>query len=174
VANGHEYTLDAVVLATGFVAADIDLYMKVVGRNGEDLMDRWKKTGAEAYKGTTVTGFPNLCFLLGPNTGLGHNSVLHMMESQVNYIMHYLHYLEGLPGDSFLDIKGDVQTRYNQNLQQQFRGTVWNSGCKSWYINAAGKNTTLYPRLTVSFRRQTKVFDPEAYHQLGAPTEKRP
>ena len=163
VAGGRFYPQDIVVLATGFVAADIDLYLQVIGKNGKNLIDEWKTSGAEVYLGTTVSGYPNLCFLLGPNTGLGHNSVVHMMESQMNYVMKYLAFLEKAGEGSFLDVKADVQQRYNEQLQQQFTGTVWSSGCKSWYTNAAGKNTTLYPRLSVTFRRLTKRFDPAAY-----------
>jgi len=166
VANGRFYPLDAVVFGTGFIAADIDLYLKVIGPGGENLIDRWKETGAEAYLGTTVAGFPNLCFLLGPNTGLGHNSVLHMMESQMNYVMGYLQHLAQLPEGTGLDIKEDVQRRYNTELQKKFKGTVWSSGCKSWYLNAAGKNTTLYPRLSAGFRRRTKNFDAASYRQV--------
>lgn len=165
-ADGTEHALDAVILATGFVAADINVYTRVIGPHGRDLVEEWKETGAEAYLGTTVAGYPNLGFLLGPNTGLGHNSVVHMMESQMHYLLQYLRYLEQREEGSFLDVKADVQDAYNRRLQEQFSGTVWSSGCQSWYLNAAGKNTTLYPRLTVTFRRQTRQFDPAAY-RLG-------
>lgn len=166
VANGRLHPLDAVVFGTGFIAADIHLYLQVIGPGGDNLIDRWKVTGAEAYRGTTVAGFPSLCLLLGPNTGLGHNSVVHMMESQLNYVMGYLQHLEQMPEGAYLDVKEDVQRRYNTDLQRKFKGTVWSSGCQSWYLNAAGKNTTLYPRLSARFRRQTKRFDPAVYRQV--------
>jgi cation diffusion facilitator CzcD-associated flavoprotein CzcO len=162
-AGGKTHLLDAVVFATGFVAADIELYMKVTGIDGENLMDQWKRTGAEAYLGTTVAGYPNLCFMLGPNTGLGSNSVVHMMESQMNYIMRYIEFLEKTGEGSFLDLKPDVQEKYNRGLQKKFDGTVWSSGCKSWYINRAGKNTTIFPRLATTFRRLTRTFDASVY-----------
>jgi cation diffusion facilitator CzcD-associated flavoprotein CzcO len=162
-AGGRLHPLDAVVFATGFIAADIDLYLIVIGLHGKNLVDEWKRTGAEAYLGTSITGYPNLCFLLGPNTGLGHNSVVHMMESQMNYIIQYIAFLESKAEGSYLDVKPDAQETYNERLQQQFKGTVWSSGCKSWYLNAAGKNTTLYPRLSVTFRKKTKRFNPSAY-----------
>lgn len=172
IAGGKQYTFDAVVFATGFVAADIELYVKIIGVDGENLIDRWKNTGAEAYLGTTVTGYPNLCFILGPNTGLGSNSVVHMMESQMNYIMQYIKFLEKSEG-GFLDLKPAVQEAYNKKLQKQFNGTVWSSGCKSWYINRTGKNTTIFPRLATTFRRLTKNFDPSVYRLCRAEIEKK-
>lgn len=171
VAGGVTYPLDAVVHATGFVAADFDIELKIVGLNGQDLIQKWKEIGAEAYLGTTVSGFPNLALILGPNTGLGHNSVVHMMESQMTYVMQYIQHLEKAGSGSYLDVKEDVQSRYNQRLQEQFKGTVWSSGCKSWYINAAGKNTTLFPRLSVTFRKLLKKFDASAYRLVKQTTE---
>lgn len=162
--DGIEYSLDAVIFATGFVAADVNLYTKVIGREGRDLVEEWKEKGAEAYLGSTVSGYPNLAFILGPNTGLGHNSVLHMMESQMNYIMQYIEYLEKSGEGSFLELKREVQQAYNERLQEQFKGTVWASGCQSWYMNRNGKNTTLYSRLTYTFRKETKKFQPAVYH----------
>ncbi|MBK9460660.1 MAG: hypothetical protein IPN94_14835 [Sphingobacteriales bacterium] len=88
------------------------------------LIDEWRKNGAEAYLGATVSGYPNMAFILGPNTGLGHSSVVHMMESQMNYLMQYLEQLEKGGSNARLDLKPQVQTAYNQHLQQQFDGTV--------------------------------------------------
>ena len=165
--DGQEYAVDTAIFATGFVVADLDLYIKIIGLHNQNLVDEWKANGAEAYLGTTVSGYPNLAFLLGPNTGLGHNSIVHMIESQMNYIMQYIEYLEKGPGVMFLDLKNDVQDAYNERIQKQLQQTVWASGCKSWYVNARGKNTTLYPRLTLTFRKETKRFDPLAYHRHG-------
>lgn len=169
--DGQEHQLDAVIFATGFVAADINFYTKVIGREGQDLTEEWKKKGAEAYLGTTVAGYPNLAIMLGPNTGLGHNSVILMMEAQMNYIMQYLAYLEKNGEGSYLDVKKTIQQVYNKRIQSQFKGTVWTSGCHSWYMNAQGKNTTLYPRLPLDFRKETNKFYPQAY-QLMQPTTK--
>ena len=144
--DGKEYALDAAVFATGFEVADLNLYIKILGLHNQNLVEEWKSTGAEAYLGTTVSGYPNLAFLLGPNTGLGHNSILHMIEFQMNYIMQYLEYLQKSGDDVFLDLKKDVQDAYNERIQKQLKKTVWSSGCKSWYMNANGKNTTLFTR----------------------------
>ncbi len=165
-ADGKEYSFDAVIFATGFVAADINVYTRLIGRGERILTEEWEEQGAEAYLGTTVAGYPNMAFILGPNTGLGHNSVVHMMESQMNYVMQYISFLEKNHEGSSLDIKKAVQDAYNQKLHQQFNGTVWTSGCQSWYTNAQGKNTTLYPRLTLTFRKKTKKFNPADYQLI--------
>ncbi len=166
-ATGQEHSVDVVILGTGFQVADLNYPVQFIGKTNENLFDVWKKTGGEAYKGVTTANFPNLAFLLGPNTGLGHNSVIHMMESQMNYIMQYIHQIEGLGERGYLDVKESVQTRYNQHLQQQFEGTVWTTGCRSWYVNEAGKNTTLYPRLNTHFRRLTSRFVLSDYQAIN-------
>jgi cation diffusion facilitator CzcD-associated flavoprotein CzcO len=162
-ADGKEHPLDAVIFATGFVAADITFYTQVIGLQGRNLTAEWEQKGAEAYRGITVSGYPNLGFLLGPNTGLGHNSVVHMMESQMNYLLQYLAWLEKAAPGSYLDVKEEVQQVYNHRIQQQLQNTVWASGCRSWYLNKDGKNTTLYPGLTLQYRKETRRFDPAAY-----------
>jgi cation diffusion facilitator CzcD-associated flavoprotein CzcO len=156
--SGKQYALDTIIYSTGFVASEIQTDAQITGLNGQSLFEQWQQTGLQAYRGTTVAGYPNLLFVLGPNTGLGHNSVLHMMESQLNYIVQYIDFLLKNKQLSYLDIQADVQANYNKSLQYLFKGTVWDSGCKSWYLNSQGQNTTLYPRLTREFRRETKQF----------------
>ncbi|WP_229374182.1 flavin-containing monooxygenase [Fibrella rubiginis] len=154
--DGAERPFDVLIFSTGFVVADIYLNQTLTGRNGRSLLGEWAQTGAQALLGTTVSGFPNLLFLMGPNTGLGHNSVVHMIESQLNYAMDYIQKLEQVGDDAFLDVKPDVQERHNADLQQQLTGTVWASGCQSWYMNEQGRNTTLWPALTVAYRKRTR------------------
>jgi len=161
--DGNIHPIDVIVFATGFEAADIKVYTKILGKNGTNLIDLWAMTGAQAYHGTTVSGYPNLAFILGPNTGLGHNSVLHMMESQMTYILQYLTLLENSGDTAYLDIQEAIQKAYNENLQKQFDGTVWASGCRSWYMNKNGLNTTLYPRLTVQYRKETEKINKNDY-----------
>lgn len=156
--DGRNIDLDCLALCTGFVAADFYLYTKIYGKGNTELVESWEKTGAVAYKGICTSGFPNFSFILGPNTGLGHNSVLHMMESQMCYIVQMLK-----SGKKELDVKPEVQQRYNEKMQAMFAGTVWESGCKSWYKNKDGKNTTLYPRLTKHYRHITKTFEAKDY-----------
>jgi hypothetical protein len=102
-------------------------------------------------------------FLVGPNTGGGHNSIVHIAESQVAYAMSYLEYLRQQPNGAYLDLKAEAQAAYNVELQQKMQQTVWLSGCKSWYLNQAGQNTTLYPGLNYQFRQITAKFDNQAY-----------
>ncbi len=155
---GTEHAVDVIIFATGFEVAEITTTAKVIGLSGRELFSQWKTTGLEAYKGICVAGYPNFTLLLGPNTGLGHSSMLGMIEAQMNYIMQYTELLEKTKG--YLDVRADIQNTYNQHIHQQFQGTVWASGCKSWYVDSRGKITTLYPRLVQHFRGQTKNLDP--------------
>ncbi len=161
--DGKERPVDVVIYSTGFVAADIISDLHITGLNGRNLMGEWLKTGPEAYMGMTASGFPNLVFLVGPNTGLGHNSIIHMIESQVAYLLDYLGLLDKAGEGAYLDVKPDVQRAYNDRIQEQLQGTVWASGCASWYHNEAGRNTTIWPALTVTYRKLTRRVKPEAY-----------
>ena len=164
--NGTRHELDTIIFATGFEVADFTTDMRVTGRNGRELFAEWQEKGLEAYRGSTVAGYPNLAFILGPNTGLGHSSMIHIMESQTNYIMKYLDLLENSGDKAFLDLKPDVQRDYNRFLDEDFAKTVWASGCKSWYLDSKGRNTTLYPRLTVNFRRETRRLNEREYELI--------
>lgn len=161
--QGNIYPVDAIVMATGFTASEIYLDMQVYGLAGKELIASWEKEGPEAYYGISVSGYPNLFFLLGPNTGLGHNSVVHMIESQINYIMDYLKVLKEkeIP---YLDVKRTEQIKYNQDLQEKLQKTIWQSGgCVSWYQTSSGKNTTLWPDSTLRYRKETQKMHKEAY-----------
>ncbi|MEM7335599.1 MAG: NAD(P)/FAD-dependent oxidoreductase [Chloroflexota bacterium] len=165
---GVERPIDTIILGTGFVASEFLVDMKINGRksqNGQprELLTEWKDTGPEAYFGISTSGYPNLFFLLGPNTGLGHNSVILMMESQYNYIMDYVRYLEK-ENKSFLDIDPTVQAEHNAEIQEKLKSTVWQTGgCTSWYQLGNGKNTTLWPGSTIGYRRITRKVHKEAY-----------
>ena len=161
--NGTNHELDAIIFATGFEVAEFTTDMQIHGKNGRELFNEWKTSALEAYRGTTVSGYPNLAFILGPNSGLGHSSMIHMMESQTNYIMKYLKLLEKTGDNGFLDLKPDVQRDYNEVLHKDFQKTIWASGCNNWYVNQTGRNTVLYPRLTMNFRRETKDINRQEY-----------
>lgn len=161
--DGQYYGVDAIVFATGFVVADIENYIEITGMQGRVLTDEWDRSGAEAYRGINVSGYPNLGFILGPNSGLSHSSALHVMESQMNYIMQYLEQLEKHGNKTYLDVKPEVQKIYNAILQSKFENTTWASGCKSWYINKNGKNTAIYPGLTKQYRKETRALDLNDY-----------
>ena len=165
--NGSQWDVDAIIYSTGFEASEFsNRGMTIIGRNGRNLFDEWKETGAEAYYGITVNGYPGLLFMTGPNTGLGHSSIIHMMESQLNYILDYLKQLDLLPPHSFLDVKKNVQAAFNQKIQKALSGMVWSSGCKSWYQTASGKNTTIWPGHTYTYRKQTKRVNTADYNQI--------
>ena len=116
-----------------------------------------------AYKGTTVPNFPNLFFIVGPNVGLGHSSMVFMIESQVAYIRDALKTMRKA-GYDVVEVDQAATDRYNEALQERMKRTVWSvGGCDSWYLDAHGKNTTLWPRSTIDFRRRLASFDASAY-----------
>ncbi len=161
--DGREVPADCIILGTGFVT-DPRIYMKSFpckGLPGHDLMQDWKD-GAEAYYGTTVTGYPNLFQLVGPNTGLGHNSIIFMIEAQVHYVMQCLKLLKQ-KGADYLDVKPEAQRSFNEKLQAKFNGTVWQSGCSSWYQQADGRNVMLWPGSTWRFWQQTRRVNEADY-----------
>jgi len=159
--DGKERAVDVIVLATGFRAAEQVAPFEIVGRASQKLDDVWM-SGAEAYLGTTVSGFPNLFFIVGPNTGLGHNSMVFMIESQARYILSSIRTMRARNLD-VVDVLPEVQRRYNDRLAARFRKSVWATGCKSWYQTQDGKNTTLWPGFTFEFRMKTRRFDASDY-----------
>jgi cation diffusion facilitator CzcD-associated flavoprotein CzcO len=160
-ADGKQYETDAIVLATGFKAADAPVDFVVKGRGGRILAEDWKE-GPEAYYGSTVTGYPNLFFLIGPNTGLGHNSMIFVIESQVNYVLDGIKNLEQRKA-KFMDVKPEAQKVYNDVLQEKLKRTVWATGCRSWYIAANGRNTTVWPQLTYTMWFKMKHIKAKDY-----------
>jgi len=161
--DGAERPVDAIIYGTGFVASEIICDLHIMGRRGENLFNQWLTTGPEAHYGITASDYPNLLFLVGPNTGLGHNSIVHMIESQVQYVLGYLDLLDKAGPDAFLDVKPEAQARYNATIQQKLAGTVWASGCQSWYLDSRGKNTTIWPGLTATYRKATRQVNPADY-----------
>jgi cation diffusion facilitator CzcD-associated flavoprotein CzcO len=165
--DGVERPVDAIIFGTGFHATEPMPRGVLFGRGGQDIVESWRE-GPEAYKGTTVSGFPNLFLIVGPNTGLGHNSMVYMIESQVNYVMDALRQMEQGKLRS-VDVKPQVQSAFNRRIQNQLSQAVWSAGgCKSWYLHPSGKNTSLWPGFTFSYRRQTRRFDLAAYDAEGA------
>ncbi|MFI5302879.1 MAG: flavin-containing monooxygenase, partial [Polyangiales bacterium] len=159
--DGVERPVDAIVCATGFEAAEASSPFEVRGRNGIDLNAAWKD-GIEAYLGTSVSGFPNMFMLVGPNTGLGHSSMILMIESQVEYVLSAIKTMRAKRW-KLVDVRPDVQRAYNARLQERLPRTVWASGCASWYQTKNGKNTTLWPGFTFEFRWKTRRFEPTRY-----------
>ena len=161
--DGTVREVDAIVVATGFHVTDSPTYERIVGADGRTLSQVWAAEGQQAYRGATVHGFPNLLFVVGPNTGLGHSSMVFMIESHLNYLSSALKTMaERRLGT--VDVRADVQHDYNAALQKHMKQTIWTTGgCASWYLDAHGNNTTLWPSFTFLFRRQTRRFDVEAY-----------
>jgi cyclohexanone monooxygenase len=171
---GVEHPVDVIVLATGFWTTEQPIAERVVGREGRTLADDWADTGMSAYKGTTVHGFPNLFMLTGPNTGQGHTSVVFVIESQVAYLRDAVRTMRRR-GYGALEPRADAQRRFNASLQRRMKHTVWSrGGCMSWYQDARGRITTLWPRSTFTLRRILARFDLEAYDvQVARPTPER-
>ncbi|HDZ56950.1 MAG TPA: NAD(P)/FAD-dependent oxidoreductase [Pseudomonas xinjiangensis] len=159
--DGVLHEADVLIYGTGFAATDFLAPMSIKGRNGQELNHAWQ-SGAQAYKGISVSGFPNLFLLYGPNTNLGHNSIIYMLESQFNYVVSCLHSLRQR-GWRYIDVKADVQTRFNTRIQQAVSTTVWSKGCTSWYQTAEGKHTNNWPGYTFSYRRLTRTPEFEDY-----------
>ena len=160
--DGEERPVDAIVFATGFEASEAKPPFAILGRDGRDLRDVWKES-MHAYYGMSISGFPNLFLVIGPNNGLGHSSMIFMMESQFAYIVDALATMKRRKLKSF-EVRADVETKYNDWLQTRLAKTVWNTGgCRSWYLTASGKNTTAWPGFTFEYRFRTRRFDPQSY-----------
>jgi cation diffusion facilitator CzcD-associated flavoprotein CzcO len=160
-ADGSERAVDTMVFGTGFHVADMPIGNWVRGRGGKLLADAWEGS-PRAYLGTAMPGFPNLFVLLGPNTGLGHSSVVYMIESQINHLLDALRVMEDR-GAAVAEVEPDVVAAYNRELDAKLETTVWNTGCASWYLDATGRIPTLWPDWTWRFRQRTRHFDPARY-----------
>jgi cation diffusion facilitator CzcD-associated flavoprotein CzcO len=162
-ADGRSHPLDVLIFATGFHATDVAIADRLYDADGVALGKRWEDTGMQALRGTTVPGYPNLFLVLGPNTGLGHTSMLYMIESQVAYISSAIRASAGR-GLTELTPRADVTARYNQRLRRKLSRSVWNTGgCRSWYLDAQGRNPTMWPDFTFRFRRATRRVDLSEY-----------
>jgi cation diffusion facilitator CzcD-associated flavoprotein CzcO len=167
--DGTRREVDAVIVATGFTPTEPPIAQHIYGRDGRRLSDVWQNSGVQAYKGATVHGFPNLFFIVGPNTVLGHSSMVFMIEAQVEYLLDALRTMHRY---ALADVEVEVgeQAQYNAALQRRMARTVWSvGGCSSWYLDKHGRNVTLWPRSTVAFRRMTARFDLAAYRSTAQP-----
>ena len=159
--DGQHHPADAIVYGTGFAATEFLAPMAITGRDGLALNEAWQK-GAQAYLGMTVPGFPNFFMLYGPNTNLGHNSIIYMLESQIAHVMRCLKAADQA-GASTVEVDATRHTRFNRTIQDRLRSTVW-QGCKSWYVDANGHNSTNWPGFTLSYRWLTRHSSLNAYH----------
>jgi cation diffusion facilitator CzcD-associated flavoprotein CzcO len=160
-ADGTEREVDTIILGTGFHVTDPPTARIVRGRDGRTLAEQMS-AGVQAYLGATMSNLPNYFKLIGPNTGLGHNSMVFMIESQLRYVTGALRVMEEQQIAS-IEIRPEAMAAYNAQIQSKMPGTVWMSGCASWYLDAAGRNTTIWPDFTWRFRHRTRRFDARAY-----------
>ncbi len=155
------------IFATGFHVTETAFSEVIRGRGGTRLSDVWNGS-PQAYRGAAMPDFPNLFLLVGPNTGLGHNSVVFMIEAQLNYLMGALEAMDRR-GATRIEVRRDAYDAYNEHVQARLGRTVWNTGgCASWYIDRNGRNSTIWPDFTWRFWQQTRRFD-EAAYELTAP-----
>jgi cation diffusion facilitator CzcD-associated flavoprotein CzcO len=159
--DGGEHELDTIVFATGFVPSDPPIARRLRGGEGRTLSETWRGS-PQAYLGTTVTGFPNLFLFYGPNTNLGHNSIVYMLESQMTYVLSALDAMDEL-GAGCVEVRPQVQDAFNEEMQERLRDSVWNSGCSSWYLDRSGRNSIQWPGFTFEYRRRTRSFEAADY-----------
>ncbi|MFJ5643074.1 flavin-containing monooxygenase [Streptomyces sp. NPDC093223] len=168
-ADGSSAEVDAIVFGTGFHVTDMPIAERVVGADGRTLAETWKG-GMEALRGAAAAGFPNWMTIIGPNTGLGNSSMILMIESQLNYMADYLRQLRVLGGRAALDARPAAVAAWNHKVQERMKRTVWNTGgCTSWYLDANGRNTTIWPGTTTEFRRATQRVDLSEYEVVRPP-----
>jgi cation diffusion facilitator CzcD-associated flavoprotein CzcO len=160
--DGTRREVDAIVFGTGFAVTEFLAPLEVKGRGGLDLNEAWRD-GAEAYYGMTVSGFPNAFILVGPNTGLGHNSIVFMIEAQVHYVIQCIERLRARELAS-IEVRPAAQRQFNQRIQERLQDVVWNTGgCVSWYLDENGKNVTLWPGYTTEYWLRTRRPQWSAY-----------
>jgi len=148
--GGGSYDADVIIYGTGFRTVEVLTELDVAGRDGVKLQDAWRD-GVEAYQGTTVPGFPNFFLLLGPNTGLGHNSVIFMIESQVQHVLSCLRRLAREHAE-VIEVRPAASRRFNDGIQRRLRRAVWSAGgCSSWYLDADGVNRALWPGFSFEY-----------------------
>ncbi|MEU1598152.1 NAD(P)/FAD-dependent oxidoreductase [Streptomyces sp. NPDC005708] len=168
-ADGTEAEADAIVFGTGFHVTDMPIAERVVGADGRTLAAAWSQ-GMRSLRGATAAGFPNWMTIIGPNTGLGNSSMILMIESQLNYMADYLRQLDVLGGRVALDARTEAVDAWNHTVQERMKRTVWNTGgCTSWYLDASGRNTTIWPGTTTEFRSATRRVDLGEYEVVRAP-----
>ena len=178
--DGVSRSVDAIVCATGFKPFDQSAEIEVRGRHGRRLSDEWSD-GPQAFRGVAVTGFPNYFLIMGPNSGVGHNSILFMIECQVRYILQCLSWLESGRHDA-VEVRSEIQDDFNRHLEESQQKTVWKDegqagGCTSWYRHSSGRNTAIWPGFSSSYwlstlRAEQRDFVPVRPRETAVPTRK--
>ena len=167
-ADGTHRRYETILLGTGFNIWGQASAGRVIGRDGRSLRQVWEPTGPMAYRGTAVAGFPNHFLIIGPNTGLGNNSMINIIEAQLEFVVDALNTMER-SGLASVDVRPEAQERHNEQIQERMVGTVWTAGgCKSWYLTADGVNRTLWPSYSNEFKRQLERFEPADFEAQPA------
>jgi cation diffusion facilitator CzcD-associated flavoprotein CzcO len=170
--DGTAYDVDTLIFGTGFHVSDFPIAQRIFDADGLSLAHRWSAKPAQtAFRGTTTAGFPNLFVLTGPNTGLGHNSQVFMIEAQIRYVVSGLLHASR-HGIDRIEVRPAAQAAYDQVVQRKMRPTVWvTGGCRSWYLDADGRNVSLWPDFTWVYAWQTRRFDPANYNLARSPRD---
>lgn len=162
-ADGTRHDVDVIVYATGFRVAGALNRMHLVGRDGVSLLERWQQGGVRTHLGVTMSAMPNAFFLSGPNTGLGHNSVIVMIEAQIAHALDAMRLAEANCAGA-VEVRADAQDAFDSSLRERLARGVWSTGgCASWYLDARGSNHALWPGSSWDYRRRTRVVDPADY-----------
>lgn len=173
--DGTERAVDAIILGTGFDVQAMASSVAIRGAGGHLLADEWAETGIQAHRGTMVAGFPNLFFLLGPNTGLGHNSIVFMIECQIGLAIQAIAKARGAGEDVGIAPTLEAQSVFNERIQRDLSEAVWSRGtCQSYYLDAHGRNISLWPGETWRFRHETRRLKPAEYDLIEPAPAKAP
>lgn len=159
--GGRRVKADVIIWGTGFDTTRFAAPLAIAGRGGRTLAQAWSG-GVEAMYGVTTTGFPNMFMLYGPNTNLGHNSIVYMMEAQVAYMMKLIEAQRDRKL-RWLDVTPEAQERFNRWLQQDMAGNVFASGCDSWYMSASGKVTANWSGSSWGYVKRTRAAGLDDY-----------
>ncbi len=160
--DGVEHEVDTIIFGTGFEVSGNLLQLQIIGRDGIELGNVWGRRGIGAHLGMSMAGFPNLFVLLGPNTGLGHSSVVFMIESQIRYVVQALDLLDRRGAD-YLEVRPDRERGFRDRVQTRLDHTVWQSGCRSWYQDESGRNFTIWPYFTFQYWLETRRLRPRDF-----------
>ncbi|HKC52181.1 MAG TPA: NAD(P)/FAD-dependent oxidoreductase, partial [Myxococcota bacterium] len=164
--DGVEHPADAIICGTGFMVGDYLTNLRIVGRDGRTL-DQAVQARAGTYLGITLHGFPNLYLMMGPNTGLGHNSMIFMIEAQARHALQAIETVRRRKL-AYLDVLESAQAKFTARLQRRMRRSVWSSGCHSWYLDADGYNGTLWPYFTFQYWWRTRRLALEDFEAVPA------
>ncbi|GAA3391960.1 flavin-containing monooxygenase [Cryptosporangium minutisporangium] len=167
-ATGRKHELDVLIFGTGFTPTEPPVARLLTGRDGRTLAETWDGS-PRAHHGLTVHGFPNLFLMYGPNTNLGHSSIVYMLESQARYVVDAVRTLDRANLAS-LEVRADVEHASVADVQRRLEHSVWNKGgCASWYLDRNGRNSVMWPTFTWRYRQATRRLDVDSYHLKAVP-----